>query len=93
MAQALTTLLNGKTEEQVKAVLRNLGGHILPGKADLNVVLPFLPRFLLYLNIWFADEDFPPSARLLVDQSAGHYLTIEDAVAVGDVVMEQLNNL
>ncbi len=68
IAQALTAFLNGKTEEQVKQILQNLGGKIVQGKADLNVVLPFLPRFPLYLNIWFADEEFPPSARLLVDR-------------------------
>ncbi len=90
VARALTGFLNGKTEAQVKALLQDLGGQFLPGKADLNVRLPFLPRFPLYLNIWFADEDFPPSARLLVDRCAEHYLTIEDAVSIGDVVMELL---
>ncbi len=89
-AQALATFLQGKTEEEVLSVLQSLGGEVIPGKAALSVRLPYLPRFPLYLNIWFADEEFPPSARLLVDKSAGHYLTIEDAVSIGDVVMELL---
>lgn len=89
-AEALTVFLKDKTEEQVKETMQSLGGAFLPGKADLNVMLPFLPRFPLYLNIWFADEEFPPSARLLGDKSAGHYLTIEDAVSVGEVVLAQL---
>lgn len=93
MAQALTAFLNGKTEAQIRQVFYNLGGQILPGKADLNVVLPFLPKFPLYLNIWFADEDFPPSARLLVDPCAPHFLTIEDAVTVGDIVITQLRQM
>ncbi len=89
-AQALTAFLRGKSEQQVKAILKNLGGGFLPGKADLCVRLPFLPRFPVYINIWFADEEFPPSARLLVDRCAEHYLTIEDAVSLGDVVLELL---
>ncbi len=89
-AEALAAFLKDKTEEQVKEIMQGLGGVFLPEKADLNVMLPFLPSFPLYLNIWFADEEFPPSARLLVDKSAGHYLTIEDAVSVGEVVLALL---
>ncbi len=89
-AQTLSAFLKGKTEEEVLSILQGLGGEIIPGKADLSVRLPYLPRFPLYLNVWFADEDFPPSARLLVDRSAGHYLTVEDAVSIGDVVLELL---
>ncbi len=89
-AETLTAFLKGKTEKQVKESIQGLGGVFIPGKADLNMMLPFLPGFPLYLNIWFADEEFPPSARLLVDKSAGHYLTIEDAVSVGEVVLAQL---
>ncbi len=87
VAEALAAFLKDKTENRVKEILGALGGIFLPGKADLNVMLPFLPKFPLYLNIWFADEEFPPSARLLLDKSAGHYLSIEDAVSVGEVLM------
>lgn len=90
MAQALVDFLKGKTEEQVEEILLELGGQFLPGKADLNVMLPFLPRFPLHLNIWFADEEFSPSARLLVDRCAVHYLTVEDAVSMGDVIIDLL---
>ncbi len=89
-AKTLTEFLEGKTQEQVKDMLAALGGEEIAGKADFCVKLPFLPRFPLYLNIWFADEEFPPSARMLVDRSAEHYLTIEDVVTVGEVVLERL---
>ncbi len=92
-AQALAAQLKDKTEDQVKEILRGLGGVLLPGKADLSVMLPFLPRFPLYLNIWFGDEEFLPSARLMVDKAAGHYLTIEDAVSVGEVVIGLLGQV
>lgn len=88
VAETISKFLLGKSECEIKSILENLGAEILTGKADLNVKLPFLPRFPLYLNIWFADEEFPPSARLLVDRSAGHYLTVEDAVMIGEVLQE-----
>ncbi len=92
VAQALTVFLKGKTEEQVREILSDMRAEFLTGRADLNAKLPFLPRFPLYLNIWFEDEEFPPSARLLVDRCAEHYLTIEDAVSLGDVILDLLNS-
>ena len=50
-------------------------------------MLPFLPRWPVMLNLWFADDEFDGSARLLVDKSADHYLSIEDAVTVADIVI------
>ena len=37
-----------------------------------------------------ADEDFPASGRLFLDRSAGHYLTIEDIVTVGEILLRRL---
>ncbi len=89
-ADALSAFLKGKTECQVLEKFQSLGGERVEGKAELCLKLPFLPRFPLYVNIWFADEEFPPSGRLFVDASAGHYLTIEDAVCVAEVLMDRL---
>ena len=89
-AAELSKFLLGKREGEIKPILEKLGAEFLSGKADLNVMLPYLPCFPLYLNIWFADDEFPPSARLFVDRSAGHYLTVEDAVMVFEFVIELL---
>ena len=43
------------------------------------------------LQVWFADEEFAPSGRLLLDSSASHYLTVEDAVVVGELLLELLS--
>ena len=43
------------------------------------------------LKIWLPDEDFPASGRLLLDASADHYLTIEDAVTVAEILLERLS--
>lgn len=69
-----------------------MGGRILNGNADFAVELPFLPRLPVQLKIWFADEDFDASGRMQLDASADHYLTIEDAVTVGEILLERLSN-
>ena len=67
-----------------------LGGVEKKSNADYCVELPFLPMYPVTLNYWLADEDFLASGRLLLDSSAEHYLTIEDSVTVGEVILENL---
>ena len=67
-----------------------LGAELLPSNADLCARFPFLPRYPLWLRLWFGDEEFPASGRLFLDESAAHYLTVEDAVTVGDLLLERL---
>lgn len=86
----LASLLKAFSPEKVKKILRSLGAEEFPGRGDLCVKIPFLPRYPLFLNIWFADEEFPAAGKLLTDASADHYLTIEDAVTAGTLVLELL---
>lgn len=67
-----------------------LGARMLPSNADLCARFDFAPRYPLWLKIWFGDEDFPASGRLLLDESAPHYLTIEDAVTAGSLILDAL---
>lgn len=67
-----------------------LGGICKNAQADLCVEFPFLPMYPIMLNFWQADDEFPASGRLMVDASASHYLTIEDAVTVGELLLENL---
>ncbi len=90
MDAELERFLTGKTREQLCGIFRGLGGEFVEGRADLCAVFPFLPRYPLRLNIWLADEEFEASGKLLVSRSADHYLTIEDAVTVGDIFLSKL---
>lgn len=65
----------------------------MDSNADFTVQFDFLPCYPLLLKLWFADEEFPASGKLLVDTGADHYLTIEDAVTLGQLVMEKLVGL
>ncbi len=76
--------------ETLKTRCAELGGIEKQTNADYCVMLPFLPMYPLTLNYWLADEDFPASGRLLLDSSAEHYLTVEDSVTVGEIILEAL---
>jgi hypothetical protein len=52
--------------------------------------IPFLPRFPVTLKVWLPDEEFPASGRLLMDSSADHYFTIEDAVTMAEILIERI---
>lgn len=84
--QKLTDL----NEDTMSRLCAQIGGEPISSNADAAYHIPFLPRFPLTLKIWLPDEDFPASGRLLLDTSADHYLTIEDAVTVAELVLEQI---
>ena len=60
-------------------------------KADLCAVFPVLPRYPVTLKIWFADEEFPASGKLFLQDHADHYLSVEDAVTVGEILLQKLS--
>lgn len=41
-------------------------------------------------NIWFADEELEGSGRMLLNANAEHYLSVEDAVTAGELILEEL---
>ncbi|MDE7319289.1 MAG: DUF3786 domain-containing protein [Lachnospiraceae bacterium] len=90
MENALQRFLAGKTKEQLCKSCRGLGAELIEERADLCAVFPFLPHYPLWLKIWLADEEFDASGKLLVSKSADHYLAIEDAVTVGEILLERL---
>ena len=70
---------------------RNIGPfHESASNADFAVEFAFLPNLPVTLKLWFADEDFGASGRMLLDAGADRYLTIEDAVTVGELLLERL---
>ena len=88
--QAVREKLSKLPPEELRLRCLALGGKEAASNADLCMEIPALPLFPLLLKIWFADEEFEASGRLLVDKSAAHYLTIEDAVMLGELVLGRL---
>ena len=75
----------------VERACRALGGRVVPSNADLCAVFDLFPLYPMTLKLWFADEEMPGSGRLLLDKSASHFLSVEDAVTAGDLLMEKLS--
>ena len=93
MERALGGFLAGMTQEQLCRVCERLGAQLVEERADLCAVIPFLPRYPIWLKVWFADDEFEASGKLLVSRSADHYLTIEDAVTVGELLLSKLKDI
>jgi len=74
----------------IEKICITLGGEEISTNADIAFRIPFLPRFPVIMKIWQADEEFPASGRMLLDASADHYLTVEDAVTVAEILLEKL---
>lgn len=82
--------LGALAPEELVRRCRLLGAKLVPSNADLCARFDFAPHYPLWLKVWFADEEFPASGRLLLDESAPHHLTIEDAVTLGSLVLDRL---
>ena len=78
--------------EELEHRCRSIGGVTESSNADLCIRFDYLPRYPVWLKIWFADEEYPASGRMLVDQIAQCYLTIEDAVTVGTLILDLLTD-
>ena len=89
MDQEIKKFLKDKEPEQVKAVWKKLGAEFVSSRADLCAVFPFLPSFPLIVNVWFADDEFEATGKMLLSRTADRYLTVEDAVIVGDIVLNR----
>ena len=87
---AIRTELGGLPPEVLAERCAALGAVQEPSNADLCVRFELLPRVPVWLKLWLADEEFPASGRLLLDTSAPHYLSIEDAVTAGTILLGRL---
>ena len=93
MERELGGFLAGMTQERLCRVCERLGAQLVEERADLCAVFPFLPRYPIWMKVWFADDEFVASGKLLVSRSADHYLTIEDAVTVGELLLSKLKGI
>lgn len=77
-------------EEAFARICAAMGGVQIASNADIAFRIPFLPNFPVIAKLWLADEEFPASGRLMLDASADHYLTIEDAVTAAEILIERI---
>ncbi len=87
----LQQIFRGKENKEIREICESLGEKFQGStKGDMCVVLPFLPRVPMILMVWFADEEFEATGKLLLTASVDHYLTIEDAVTAGEYVLRYI---
>ena len=88
--RTLSLQLGNASLDKVQKACEKLGAKLTDSHADLCAVFYVFPLYPVTLNLWFADEEIPGSARLMLDKSAGHFLSVEDAVTIGTLIMELL---
>lgn len=82
--------LKEKSPDKVWRICEELGGERYPSKADLSVRFWFFPYYPVILHFWFEDDEFLASGKMFLSKSADHFLTVEDAVTVGEIILQKL---
>ncbi len=77
----------GKSLEEIMKAIKAQGGKQIEGKADFCAEFSFMPNFPIYLNLWFADDEFPASCKILFNKSAEHYLKVEAAGTISGILL------
>lgn len=88
--ETIPKTIGKRDPQEVRKACEELGAEILPSNADLCAVFRLFPLYPVTLNLWFADEEFEASGRMLLDAGADHYLSVEDAVTAGSLILEEL---
>ena len=78
------------SEDRILWAVKKLDGKLLESGADISAIFTYASRFMVKLNLYLADEEFPASGKCLVDQNAHHYLTIEAAGGACSAVVMRL---
>lgn len=72
----------GKSPDIIGDAIAELGGAVRD-EADIAAVFHALPRFPVFIKLWFPDDELPGSANILFDSTANRYLHTEDIAAIG----------
>jgi hypothetical protein len=73
-------------------VAASLGGA--PGDhGDASAIIWPFPKVPMTLIVWTGDEELPPNAKVLFDDTAEGYLSTEDIAVLGDLVIRRVKEL
>ena len=73
--------------------MQKLGAEFIVTNADLCASFRIFPKYPIILKVWFADDEFPVSGKLFLQDNADHYLSVEDAVTAGEVLLKKLDKI
>lgn len=89
-ADTITKVFGRKPMENVRLACEALGAVFTKSNADICAIFPFLPCYPVMLKIWFADDELEGSGKILLNSQASHYLSMEDAVMAGSIILDFL---
>ncbi len=79
----------GKNPSLLLAAARPLGGTP-SGYGDCSVTIPAFPRVAITTVIWAGDDEFPPEASMIFDDSIVDYLPAEDITILCNMIAIRL---
>ena len=79
----------GSQPELFDRCAKSLGGTRMD-TADVAWSFQVLPRVTIQLCLWKGDEEFPPEANVLLDESIVGYLPVEDIAVVSGMLVYRL---
>lgn len=79
----------GNEPELFRQAARVVGGTRL-SLGDVAFAFQALPRVPLAVIYWLGDEEFPPTAQVLFDASASHYLPTDGLAVLGNWLCDRL---
>ena len=79
----------GQNTEGLPPAAEKIGGRAVDN-GDVGYDFQVLPKVPLQLIIWEGDEEFSPEANILFDETAGVYLSPEDAAWLAGMLVYRL---
>jgi hypothetical protein len=79
----------GRDEKKLRAAADAMGGRIVPG-GDTAFDFDIFPRLCVRVIWHAADEEFPPSATLLLPANIESFFCIEDIVVLSESLVSRL---
>ena len=71
------------------AAAKRLNGKIVQ-TGDAGVELPYFPCLPITCIVWKGDEEFPPEATVLFDETADQFFSAEDMAVAGQMAVLEL---
>ncbi len=79
----------GNNPEQFQEMALGLNGQV-ESFGDVSVILQPFPKVPVGFVFWKGDEEFPPSANIIYDAAAPHYLPTEDYALLPGLIIWEL---
>lgn len=79
----------GQDPTPMKAAAEKLRGKLVDS-GDVAVELPYFPYLPITCIVWRGDEEFPPEATVLFDETAHIFFSAEDMAVAGQMAVLEL---